>query len=642
MLTTDSRNFLEAVWGLKADDHKALLWLKRGDEKISLWCDSAGEACDRIGERMGQYDIYVGCAFSAIDKGPSQRTNNDDAAGIAGLWVDIDVRSEFHQAKALPATIEAALSILPAGFPPSLVVRSGNGLHAWWLFREGWVFETSEEREGAAKLIRRWQALMRANAAARGWVLDHTHDLARVLRCPGTLNHKSDPPKPVELYSEGGARYNPSDFEEALDSAGVPHDFKAARMASGSMRPRSEFILHAEASIDPGLLERLLEVSPKFRATWHRHRWDLNNGDPSQSHYDLALANFGLDAGLPEQIIINLMIQHRRDNPDPKARRKLRGDYYARTLDIAYEKGYGAVPVAMLPEFEAPASVIPTRDASPEAGGEHAPAPPAEPATAPPAAQATPAGNGAASPPPPQAAPDKPKAAAQEPRKTPPMKEPPKKFAEHGTAVFKAEMCEQLSQALEVKIVRVSKICGKEPTYHIDLERGPIELSTLEKLVDQTALRNAIAKQTNRMFRRFRTKEWDGVRQWLMDAIVDIDGGMESDFQGAMRSDLDSYLKEVEFIRPDEQDPGIQFRPMIIDGAVAITILDLRKWGEKRGKAKTTETEIRGALVAIGAISKDTNINKLRQTRWILPEEWAPIYFDSARNIVTERAEAYS
>ena len=32
-----------------------------------------------------------------------------------------------------------------------------------------------------------------------GWKLDGTADLCRLIRIPGTLNHKFDPPRPVEI-----------------------------------------------------------------------------------------------------------------------------------------------------------------------------------------------------------------------------------------------------------------------------------------------------------------------------------------------------------------------------------------------------------------------------------------------------------
>jgi hypothetical protein len=48
-----------------------------------------------------------------------------------------------------------------------------------------------------------------------------TADPARVLRMPGTLNHKYDPPRPVRLKYEGGI-FNPEDILQYLDKVTAP------------------------------------------------------------------------------------------------------------------------------------------------------------------------------------------------------------------------------------------------------------------------------------------------------------------------------------------------------------------------------------------------------------------------------------
>ena len=56
------------------------------------------------------------------------------------------------------------------------------------LFKELWVFDSPEEQQAAALLLRRFQRTIQVRAAARGWAVDSTADLARVLRPAGTLN----------------------------------------------------------------------------------------------------------------------------------------------------------------------------------------------------------------------------------------------------------------------------------------------------------------------------------------------------------------------------------------------------------------------------------------------------------------------
>ena len=54
-------------------------------------------------------------------------------------------------------------------------------------------------------------------AACKGWHIDNTSDLARVLRVPGTFNHKNEP-TPVTLHiTEGPDRYTPEEIEKSLE-----------------------------------------------------------------------------------------------------------------------------------------------------------------------------------------------------------------------------------------------------------------------------------------------------------------------------------------------------------------------------------------------------------------------------------------
>jgi putative DNA primase/helicase len=54
------------------------------------------------------------------------------------------------------------------GLPPSIIVPTGHGLHAYWLFREPFVIETVAERDALKSLSRRFQQMVRLLAQARG------------------------------------------------------------------------------------------------------------------------------------------------------------------------------------------------------------------------------------------------------------------------------------------------------------------------------------------------------------------------------------------------------------------------------------------------------------------------------------------
>lgn len=114
-------------------------------------------------------------------------------------------------------------------------MRSGFGLQVYWLFKEPLVIESDEDRVQAKSLSVRFQLLLRQMAKTRGWTIDPTADLCRLLRVPGTFNRKlaGDVRSVTAEYSE--AAYCLDDFEESLagieePAPAVPRDLPPAKL----------------------------------------------------------------------------------------------------------------------------------------------------------------------------------------------------------------------------------------------------------------------------------------------------------------------------------------------------------------------------------------------------------------------------
>ncbi len=324
---SETRDFLNGLFAGKPDDLYALLWTL--PEKQSYWFRSVEDAI-KFGESVSEHDLYVGVGLSSKDYGPMQRCKSEEIAGIVGFWADLDLRSDAHRKTTLPASMEQALSILPSEFPPSVVVLTGNGVHIWWLFREPWIFASEDDRREAAVLVGRLHTLLLDNASQRGWTYDRLADLARVLRVPGTTNCK-DPvnPKPVVIHTQSDFRYNLTEFAEYLDQMGVLNQEAESSATRGWAERFKDTILSINplARIPDEMLNGWLEADPRFKNTWFRQRHDLP--DQSQSGYDLALAHFGLSAGLADQQIVDLIAHHRSQH---KEKPRTTVDYFQRTL----------------------------------------------------------------------------------------------------------------------------------------------------------------------------------------------------------------------------------------------------------------------------------------------------------------------
>lgn len=268
-------------------------------------------------------EVYFGLGL--IRGSPQGRGTAEDAAAIGCLWADIDLAGPAHPGKSLPTRIEDVENLLgELPLAPSVVVDSGHGAHAYWLLKEPWVFEDETDRRRAARLAHAWHGLVCRLAETKGWKLENLGGLARVLRLPGTVNHKlaSQPVEVRILRSDPGLRYNPSDFEQFVSA-------EDDRAQAEGVAVATDLVLRADAEPPVRRMIEAAAVSTKFVETWSRKRTDLT--DQSQSSYDLSLATIAAMLGWTDQEMADLIIAARREHNE-KPEKALRRDYITRTL----------------------------------------------------------------------------------------------------------------------------------------------------------------------------------------------------------------------------------------------------------------------------------------------------------------------
>ena len=128
---------------------------------------------------------------------------------------DVDVLGPAHKEKDLPKTEEEAIAFVNGlKLKPSIIVRSGNGVHAFWLLDKPFVIHNEYEREHIRELSAGFGMYVIAEGRKKGWKLDNVQDIPRMLRAPGSLNFKSNPPKQCKVYSAEEIRYPVTAFEE--------------------------------------------------------------------------------------------------------------------------------------------------------------------------------------------------------------------------------------------------------------------------------------------------------------------------------------------------------------------------------------------------------------------------------------------
>lgn len=565
-MPSEARIFLDALFGGMPDDLYVLLWTL--PEKQSHWFRKVDNAI-QLAESLHDHDLYVGVGLSGQDHGVAHRCLSHNIAGIFGLWVDIDLRSDAHPNKMLPSTVEEALSILPPELPPTLIVHTGNGIHAWWLFREHWVFQGDEDRKQGAALAKRWNTMLSDNGRMKGWSIDRLGDLARVLRIPGTTNCK-DPahPKPVTIRSHADRRYNPSDFVEFLDELGVSDDDKEdARQQWSQKFQDTPLEIDLDASIPQEKLEPWIASDPRFKSTWFRQRSDLN--DQSQSGYDLALACFGFQVGFKEQEIVDLIIQHRRLH---RKHSRTRLDYFCRTLSKASQHTRVLDQSGPPPE---PGPFVNT--------------------------MATDSG-----------------LAIQNRR----LGQSPKSDRK------KIDLCKKISAALNVELLRMVRVLGDEPFYRMELAEGSIAFPNVQKLISQTAVKAAIAGKVGSLIPPFKSSHWHTLAQMMLQACFDEDGGEELESQGAARLLIEEYLANNTFILSIEgQSPHDQRNPMVRGDQISVCANHIQNYVNRTKPQHISIHVVVGMLTAVGAKMERVRGKKFKeQSRWMLPLE----HFDPA------------
>jgi hypothetical protein len=183
---------------------------------------------------------------------------------------------------------------------------------------------------------------------------------------------------------------------------------------------------------------------------------------------------------------------------------------------------------------------------------------------------------------------------------------------------------------LGIRILRLIKVTGKEPTYQMELETTTIEFPDVGKLIHQASVRIAFASAVNRLIPKIKPKVWEQLVQTMLDALTETEGGDETDFKGSIRMYINQYLSDTGFIDTIENQPSNALRyPTIIDGRIAISSSDLQPHVNRNFSQNLSVKAIASMLAAIGARNITVKGKTFRpQSRWLLPpEEFDPADF---------------
>lgn len=293
------------------------------------------EAAGQFGK--GAIDMYVSAGLAPHANMPSKsRLNNESVVGIPGLWADIDINGGPNAKTGAAPSVEEALELANVVLEPTIIVNSGYGIQGWWLLEDAWVFNEKQERDQATRLLVAWQSKLRAMAKEMGWTIDPTHELARVMRLPGTMNgkatHMGGDAVPVDMMEDDGPRYELDSIQEVCQEYIKETIQSAARVTGDGI----DIVLNTQPSIPSLKIDELKSIDPEFEQVWEHRGTNRARKKWSMSSYEMSIANYLVRAGFTDQEIADCLVYHRlRHEPgDPKGKAS-RPDYIAATIGKA-------------------------------------------------------------------------------------------------------------------------------------------------------------------------------------------------------------------------------------------------------------------------------------------------------------------
>jgi len=192
-------------------------WLKGSGPNKTIWFNPQVPEVP-----AGNFHVYFGVNPCRHTKTEKERVVNEDIIGINCLYAEFDAK-DFSNSKAL-----ASQHIDRLLMPPNVLIDSGGGFHAYWLLKETAMINSPLDLDQLKDIQARWVAYVGGDLGAK--------DLARVLRVPGTVNYKYNPPRKVtQLYAVYDLPYELDDLTRLLPATAEP----AAAETRAPMQPPS-------------------------------------------------------------------------------------------------------------------------------------------------------------------------------------------------------------------------------------------------------------------------------------------------------------------------------------------------------------------------------------------------------------------
>lgn len=186
------------------------------DRKTKWFKVSEIEKISNVAENVGQKtNVFFGVGLRNKILSNGLRGSEKDISCITTLYADIDVKGDAHAQKSLPKAVNDAVTFLNnLKIQPSIIVKSGNGIHGYWLLEKPFKIENDKGRSYVVSIFKGFGKYINSEAKKFNWRIDNVYDLARILRVPGSVNHKLKGGIKCEVIKSSLQRYNLKEFNQ--------------------------------------------------------------------------------------------------------------------------------------------------------------------------------------------------------------------------------------------------------------------------------------------------------------------------------------------------------------------------------------------------------------------------------------------
>ena len=292
-----SYRFLSELYSPYSQDQNLLCEIRsleknRGEKVLTRYFgfDELAAAAQFAKQQSEVYDVYMGVLPRFCNAGPGKAGADTHVDTAGWLWCDID-RGDASQEEVIEF-----LSQKQARMPkPRMVVLSGSGgTHLYWKLAATHAIPEMEDRKSFSAILRR--LVLQVGFGPSNLHADKSCcNPSRILRVPGSLNHKHDPAVRVEgILCDNYDQLTVDDWDKTLPFEPLP---------AYQVRPKFTTTTQIATGVSSGLL-----------------RWAEAGYREGNRHHDIvgAAAWLRRSTDLPEPIARDLFMMKAQNSPSAR------------------------------------------------------------------------------------------------------------------------------------------------------------------------------------------------------------------------------------------------------------------------------------------------------------------------------------